>query len=102
MHGARGRDKQSIIRRRSKRFRPIGDHEVVDALELGGDCLADIAVVRAEPAVFGLVASDPERSPGRSTRWPRTRGLRYSIGFTLPDETADLLKLIPDRAWTPA
>lgn len=72
------------------------------ALELGGDCLADIAVVRAEPAVFGLVASDPERSPGRSTRWPRTRGLRYSIGFTLPDETADLLKLIPDRAWTPA
>ena len=29
------------------------------ALGLGGDCLADIAVVRAEPAVFGLVASDP-------------------------------------------
>jgi Transposase DDE domain group 1 len=28
------------------------------ALALGGDCLADIAVVRAEPAVFGLVASD--------------------------------------------
>jgi hypothetical protein len=25
----------------------------------GGDGLADIAVVRAEPAVFGLVASDP-------------------------------------------
>jgi Transposase DDE domain group 1 len=29
------------------------------ALGLGGDCLADVAVVRAEPAVFGLVASDP-------------------------------------------
>jgi hypothetical protein len=29
------------------------------ALGLGGDCLADIALVRAEPAVFGLVASDP-------------------------------------------
>jgi hypothetical protein len=29
------------------------------ALGLGGDCLAGIAVVRAEPAVFGLVASDP-------------------------------------------
>jgi hypothetical protein len=25
----------------------------------GGDCLAGIAVVRAEPAVFGLAASDP-------------------------------------------
>ena len=29
------------------------------ALGLGGDCLAGIAVVRAEPAVSGLWASDP-------------------------------------------
>ncbi|MEU0187084.1 IS1380 family transposase [Streptomyces sp. NPDC006207] len=29
------------------------------ATALGGDCLADIAVLRAEPAVFGPVASDP-------------------------------------------
>jgi Transposase DDE domain group 1 len=29
------------------------------ALALGGDCLADIALLRAEPGVFGLVASDP-------------------------------------------
>ena len=28
-------------------------------LALGGDCLADIAVVRAEPGVYGPVASDP-------------------------------------------
>jgi hypothetical protein len=29
------------------------------ALALGGDCLADIAVLRDEPGVYGLVASDP-------------------------------------------
>jgi hypothetical protein len=29
------------------------------ATALGGDCLADVAVLRAEPQVFGLVASDP-------------------------------------------
>lgn len=29
------------------------------ALGLGGDCLADIAVLRAEPGLFGPVASDP-------------------------------------------
>jgi hypothetical protein len=28
-------------------------------LALGGDCLADIAVMRAEPGVYGRVASDP-------------------------------------------
>jgi hypothetical protein len=29
------------------------------AVALGGDCLAGIAMLRAEPAVFGPVASDP-------------------------------------------
>jgi hypothetical protein len=29
------------------------------ALALGGDCLADVALLRAEPGVYGLVASDP-------------------------------------------
>ena len=29
------------------------------ALALGGDCLADVALLRAEPGVFGRVASDP-------------------------------------------
>jgi hypothetical protein len=29
------------------------------ALAIGGDCLADIALLRAEPGVFGPVASDP-------------------------------------------
>jgi hypothetical protein len=29
------------------------------ALAVGGDCLADVAVLRAKPGVFGLVASDP-------------------------------------------
>jgi len=29
------------------------------ALAVGGDCLADVAVLRAEPALFGPVASDP-------------------------------------------
>lgn len=28
-------------------------------LGLGGDCLADIALLRAEPGMYGLVASDP-------------------------------------------
>jgi hypothetical protein len=29
------------------------------AVALGGDCLADLAVLREEPGVFGSVASDP-------------------------------------------
>ena len=33
--------------------------DVATAVALGGDCLADVAVVRAQPGVFGSVASDP-------------------------------------------
>jgi hypothetical protein len=29
------------------------------AVALGGDCLADVAMLRAQPELFGLVASDP-------------------------------------------
>ena len=46
--------------------RPCARHDpgkvVLDlavALAVGGDCLADIAVLRGEPRVFGPVASDP-------------------------------------------
>jgi hypothetical protein len=33
--------------------------DIAVALALGGDCLADVNLLRAEPAVFGRVASDP-------------------------------------------
>ncbi len=33
--------------------------DVALAVALGGDCLADVATLRAEPALFGPVASDP-------------------------------------------
>lgn len=33
--------------------------DVALAVALGGDCLADVGMLRAEPAVFGPAASDP-------------------------------------------
>jgi hypothetical protein len=46
--------------------RPLARHDpakivsdLAVCLALGGDCLADIAILRAEPGVYGQVASDP-------------------------------------------
>ena len=46
--------------------RPRAEHDpgkvlvdVAVAIAVGGDCLADLAVVRAQPDLFGVVASDP-------------------------------------------
>ncbi|NJP68534.1 transposase, partial [Streptomyces spiramenti] len=33
--------------------------DIALAVAQGGDCLADVAILRCEPAVFGPVASDP-------------------------------------------
>ena len=51
------------------------------AVALGGDCLADVAMLRAVPAVFGPVASDPTVSrlidtlaaSGKNARGPLCR-----------------------------
>jgi hypothetical protein len=56
--------------------------DIVLAVALGGDCLADVVMLRAEPAVFGPVASDPTVSRLVDTlaarqgpvRWGRSGG----------------------------
>ena len=74
-------------RRRSSPWRkPTAVHDpakilldLAVSLAVGGDCLADVAVLRAAPEVFGRVASDPTVSRLISTlagdadgRWPRS------------------------------
>jgi hypothetical protein len=46
--------------------------DLATMIALGGDCLADVAVVRAQPALFGSVVSRPDdqsafRLPCRAT-----------------------------------
>ena len=57
------------------------------AIALGGDCLADVAVVRAQPELFGAVASDPDDQPAHrclardpEAAWPRSGGSRRGPG----------------------
>jgi hypothetical protein len=76
--------------------------DVATAVALGGDCLADVAVVRAQPCLFGQVASDATvsrlimalaadveaataairtaRAAARSTVWARRRPLAGQVG----------------------
>jgi hypothetical protein len=43
---------------------------------LGGDCLADVALPRAEPELFGPVVSDPTVSRRSTLRWRGASGAR--------------------------
>ena len=83
------------------------------SLALGGDALSDVAVLRGEPGVYGPVASDPTgrrvlvRADGAGgtkefTKWLTGRRVAYSVGFTLPMDTAALYHEIPEWVWLPA
>jgi hypothetical protein len=90
------------------------------AVALGGDCAADIAVVRAQPGVFGLVASDPTvsrlidrlaqdgqqavaalravRAIARATVW-KTAGSPRQDGLVVLDLDATLVTAHSDKEW---
>jgi Transposase DDE domain group 1 len=97
--------------------RPLAVHDpgkvVLDlalTLALGGDCLADVALLRAEPGVYGLVASDPTVSRTvdalAATHLPRSRrstlcgprpGPRCG---SLPASTPPTTRWTPQRRWS--
>jgi hypothetical protein len=59
--------------------------DVALAAALGGDCLAGVGLLRADPVVFGPVAADPTISPAWSTPSPlRTESLRGNPLDTVP------------------
>jgi len=49
-----------------------------------------------------LIRIDGAGSTHELLDWLTARRLSYSVGFGLPDHTADLLERIPEQAWTPA
>lgn len=62
------------------------------ATALGGDCLADVAMLRAEPAVFGSVASDPTISrliDTLATAGPKANRRHPSNGAQDPEKGVD-------------
>lgn len=98
--------------------------DVATAVALGGDCLSDVAAVRAQPALFGQVASDPTvsrlfaalasdvevavaavraaRAAARAALWQRRRPLagtpgRRSGGQVIVDIDATLVTAHSDK-----
>jgi hypothetical protein len=49
-----------------------------------------------------LIRVDGAGSTHELLAWLTARKLSYSVGFGLPDHTAELLERIPDAAWSPA
>jgi Transposase DDE domain group 1 len=68
------------------------------SLALGGDCLADLAVLRAEPGVYGRVASDPTVSRAIATLAADARAVLKAIDTARAAARHQAWKLAADHA----
>ncbi|MBU4213495.1 MAG: IS1380 family transposase [Actinobacteria bacterium] len=77
-----------------------GSNTAADHLTVISQALAQIPGNTRGKSV--LVRIDGAGSSHKVIEALTRRRLAYSVGFTLPDNTPDLLKLIPEHVWAPA
>ncbi|HEY6422260.1 MAG TPA: IS1380 family transposase [Pseudonocardiaceae bacterium] len=81
-----------------------GSNTAADHIAVIKDALAQLpghrAGTRAGRRV--LIRADAAGCTHDVVTWMTGQRLSYSVGFTLPHNTADLLALIPKQVWTPA
>lgn len=77
-----------------------GSNTAADHLSVIADALAQIPGNTRGKSV--LVRIDGAGGSHKVIEALTRRRLAYSVGFTLPDNTPDLLTLIPEHVWTPA
>ena len=100
-HGAEGTGEPLQILLRTGR---AGSNTAADHIQVTRQALKQLpgyrAGVRAGRKV--LVRADGAGATHSYLEWLVSQRLAYSVGFTLPDNTSELLAKIPERAWTPA
>lgn len=88
------------------RLRPgnAGSNTAADHIIVIKDALAQLRGHRSgtRPGRKVLIRTDGAGCSHAVLDWMTSQRLSYSVGFTLPEHTPDLLALIDDKVWTPA
>lgn len=81
-----------------------GSNTAVDHIAVIKDALRQLPGYRPGSKIGRkvLVRTDAAGCTHAVMNWIAGQRLSYSVGFTLPDNTADLIAMIPKRVWTPA
>lgn len=80
-----------------------GSNTAADHITVARDALAQVPGINSSrPGKKVLIRADGAGGTKEFTSWLTRRGVQYSVGFTLPTNTPDLLKLIPKQVWAPA
>jgi hypothetical protein len=100
-HGAEGTGEPLAVTLRPGN---AGSNTAADHIELTRQALRQLPTHRPgiRPGRKILVRVDGAGSTHKFLNWLSGQRLSYSVGFALPDHTAELLALIPEQVWAPA
>ncbi len=86
------------------RLRPgnAGSNTASDHIAVTKAAFAQLPGGKTRPGKSVLVRTDSAGGTHEYLDWLTKRRVSYSVGFTLPHETPDLYRLIPDDLWEPA
>ena len=99
-HGPAGTGEPLAVSLRPGR---AGANKAADHITVTRDALAQLPGINpARPGRKVLIRTDGAGGTKEFTTWLTGRRVQYSVGFTLPFNTPDLLQRIPAKVWTPA
>ena len=99
-HGPDGTGEPLALRLRPGR---AGSNTAADHIAVTRDAFKQLPGINpTRPGKKVLIRADGAGGTKDFTTWLARRGVQYSVGFTLPFGTPDLLKQIPEQVWTPA
>lgn len=99
-HGAEGTGEPLAIRLRAGN---AGSNTAKDHINVTREALAQLpGVSPGRPGKKVLIRADGAGGTKEFTTWLDRHGVQYCVGFTLPTNTPDLLKHIPEQVWSPA
>ncbi len=98
-HGPAGTGEMVAIRLRPGN---AGSNTATDHIAVTKAALAQLPGANSRPGKGVLVRADSAGGTHEFVDWLTKRRLSYSVGFTLPHETPDLYRLIPEEFWEPA
>jgi len=100
-HGAAGTGEMVAVALRPGN---AGSNTATDHIAVTRAALAQLPTHRAgrRPGRKVLIRTDGAGSSHRFLEWLTTQRLSYSVGFALPNNTGELLRLMDEQVWTPA
>ena len=99
-HGPAGTGEPLAIQLRPGK---AGANKAADHITVTRDAFTQLPGIKAaRPGKTVLVRTDGAGGTKEFTGWLTRRRVQYSVGYTLPFNTPELLTRIPERVWAPA